>query len=409
MFCRFYFLVEIDVAKLLPMPPPALQPIETKGLAQRLQSIDILRGAIMVLMAIDHVRVYSGQPAGGSTVGIFFTRWVTHFCAPGFVFLAGTSAFLYGIKLDNKASLARFLITRGLLLVFLELTVIRFFWMFNFNYANFTLAGVIWMLGWCMVLLAAFVRLKPAAVGVIGLAIIAFQQVFHYVPGILPQPMQQTAGWLWGFFYPSGLDGMPHIAVLFVIIPWIGVMMAGYGFGNVLLMEAAKRKRYCLWVGLSATAVFLVVGIIITFLQSAPDDTRPFIFRLLAQQKYPPSQLFLIMTLGPLIALAPFAEKAKGWLADILILFGRVPMFYYLLHILLIHLSALFVNYIRVGDIHQDWYITAPFTEIDEADRWPLPLLYLVYAIDLVILFFCCRWYANYKANHREKKWLKYL
>src|SRR3978361_298183 len=118
----------------------------------RVRSIDVLRGLVMVLMAIDHVRVYAGVPAGGPSPGIFFTRWITHFCAPSFVFLAGVSAFLYGHKLHDKGMLARYLVTRGFLLVLLELTVIRFFWMFNFDYANFTLAGVIWMLGWCMIL-----------------------------------------------------------------------------------------------------------------------------------------------------------------------------------------------------------------------------------------------------------------
>ncbi len=148
-----------------PMPTPDLQNKD------RIQSIDFVRGLVMVLMAIDHVRVYSGLPAGGPDPGIFFTRWVTHFCAPAFVFLSGTSAFLYGRKLAPGA-LMRYLITRGLLLIVLELTVIRFFWTFNFDYAKFTLAGVIWMLGWCMVLLGFMVRLNPKTVGIIGLLII---------------------------------------------------------------------------------------------------------------------------------------------------------------------------------------------------------------------------------------------
>ena len=144
----------------------------------RIKAIDVLRGAIMVLMAIDHVRVYSGQPAGGPEPGIFFTRWVTHFCAPGFVFLAGTSAFFYGLKLKSKSKLAGYLITRGLLLVLLELTLIRFAWTFNFNYSEFVLAGVIWMLGWCMIIMAAFIWLKPWIAGVAGLVIIIGQQAF---------------------------------------------------------------------------------------------------------------------------------------------------------------------------------------------------------------------------------------
>lgn len=147
-----------------------LSPYTGRG---RINSIDMLRGIVMVLMAIDHVRVYSGIPSWEPTYGVFFTRWVTNFCAPAFVFLAGTSAFVYGEKIKNKKTLARFLIGRGLLLVVLELTLIRFFWTFNFNFANFTLAGIIWMLGWCMVIMAALIPMKPSTIGVTGLIIVA--------------------------------------------------------------------------------------------------------------------------------------------------------------------------------------------------------------------------------------------
>jgi uncharacterized membrane protein len=203
--------------------------------APRIQSIDIVRGVVMVLMAIDHVRVYSGIPAGGPTPGIFFTRWVTHFCAPVFVFLAGTSAFLYQKKLGDTVALARYLVTRGLLLVLLELTVIRFSWTFNFDYGHFTLAGVIWMLGWCMVLLAGLVRLPTKAVGIIGLGIIVFQQIFAFPPHLLPQQVRNSVGRIWEFVYPAGAEGGTGIQILYVLVPWIGVMAAGYAFGPILL------------------------------------------------------------------------------------------------------------------------------------------------------------------------------
>jgi len=141
----------------------------------------------------------------------------------------------------------------------------------------------------------------------------------------------------------------------------------------------------------------------------APDDAPPFIFRLLNQQKYPASQLYLLMTLGPAIALIPLAEKASGWIGKTLTIFCRVPFFYYLLHIPLIHISALIVNFIRVGDPHQDWYGYAPFTSISEESRWSLPLLYFVFAIDLIILYAACHWYARYKFSHPENKWVKYI
>jgi len=361
----------------------------------------------MVLMAIDHVRVYSGIPAGGPEPGIFFTRWITHFCAPGFAFLAGTSTFLYGEKLNDKNRLSRYLLTRGLLLVILELTLIRFEWTFNLNYAEFMLAGVIWMLGWCMVIMAALVRMNVTAVGITGLAIIALQQVFQYVPKLFPASVQQSVGEIWAFFYTSGFE-QQHLSILYVLIPWIGVMAAGYGFGKIILLPAGKKQKICWWIGFSSIALFIIAGSIIILMNPA-NDAPPFIYRLLNQKKYPASQLFLLMTLGPMIALIPFAEKAKGKLAGILSLFGRVPFFYYLLHILLIHISALAVNFIREGNAHQDWYLTAPYTWIPEEHHWGLPLLYLVFFIDLIVLYFLCRWYAGYKSRHPEKKWLYYV
>ncbi len=196
----------------------------------RVSSIDVLRGAVIVLMAIDHVRVYSGLPAGGPEPGIFFTRWVTHFCAPSFVFFAGTAAFLYGNKIQDTKKLTRFLLTRGSMLVILELTLIRFGWTFNFNYSEFVLAGVIWMIGWCMILLALLVRFRATTVGIIGLGIIFFEQVFSLVPRMLPESLKGPVGGFWEFFYTSGSEPLPGISILYVLIPWIGVMAAGYGF-----------------------------------------------------------------------------------------------------------------------------------------------------------------------------------
>ncbi len=376
----------------------------------RVQSIDLLRGAIMVLMVIDHVRVYSGQPPGGDTAGIFFTRWITHYCAPGFAFFAGSGAFLYGNTIRNKSVLSRYLLGRGLLLVLLELTLVRFSWTFNVDYSQFVLAGIIWMLGWCMVLMSALIWLKPVVVGIIGLAIMCGHQAFKFFPAILPSGLRASFEPWWQFVYPSAEVNIPFgIAVLYVLVPWIGVMAAGYGFGKILLLEPARRNRICWWIGLSAIFLFLVAGSIITYEHTPAENPKPFIFRLLNQGKYPPTQFYLLMTLGPLIALVPFAEKVKGWLAKVLITIGRVPLFYYLLHIPLIHLSAWALNLIREGHTYQQFYETAPFTQLPPEHRWGLGLLYLVFLVDVAILYFACRWYAAYKSAHPEKKWLKFI
>lgn len=375
----------------------------------RVQSIDIVRGLIMVLMVIDHVRVYSGQPPGGPSPGIFFTRWITHYCAPGFAFFAGASIFLYGHKLGDRAALARYLVVRGLLLVVLELTVIRFFWTFGIDYSNFVLLGVIWMLGWCMVLMAAFIWLRPVVVGIIGLVIIVVQDLFAKVPYWLPQDSRASLGRFWEFIYTSGLETWEGISVLYVIVPWIGVMAAGYGSGQILLLGPARRRKIFLGIGLSAIALFLIIASIIITRRTPEAGDPPFIFQLLNQRKYPASQLYLLMTLGPLIALLPWAEKAGGWLARFLKIFGQVPMFFYLLHLLLIHLSAFVVNIVLYGAVHQEWYDSAPFTQMPEEYRWSLPLLYLVFVIDVILLYRACKWYAGYKRAHPEQKWLKYI
>jgi uncharacterized membrane protein len=376
-------------------------------LRHRLASIDVLRGAVMVLMAIDHVRVYSGVPAGGPSPGVFLTRWVTHFCAPVFVFLAGTAAFLHGQRLGDRGRLARFLVTRGLLLVLLELTVIRAAWTFGVDYSSFVLAGVIWMIGWCLVLLAGLIWMPPWAAGAFGLAVIAGQDLFRPLGQALPAAAQP---W-WELVYPTGAElhlgeGGPTVFVLYTLVPWIGVMAAGYGFGAIAAdRDAARRRRRCLAIGLSATALFLLVAGLVVLRE--PGEAPAWV-RLLNQRKYPASVPFLLMTLGPAIALLPAAERARGRLAQALATIGRVPLFYYLLHIPLIHLIALGVWKLRHAPIDGRAFATAPYVQIPPPLRWDLPLLYLVFAIVVVLLYAACRWFAGVKARS-SSPWLGYL
>lgn len=359
----------------------------------------------MVLMAIDHVRVYAGVPAGGPDPAIFFTRWVTHFCAPGFAFFAGAAAFLYGFKINDKSQLARFLFTRGLMLVVLEFTLIRLGWTFNLNFSQFMLAGVIWMLGVCMILLGLMVRLEAKTVAAIGLAIIFFQQLFAYVSPVLPESIRPY----WEFVYSSGVDGPPWIAILYVIVPWVGVMAAGYGFGVILTMEESRMRRWCYMIGLSSIAVFVVAGCYQVIAADAGEGSPPFILRLLNQRKYPASQLYLLMTLGPLIALVPMAQRARGAVADFFRIFGRVPFFYYLLHIPLIHTSAIILNLAMYGKSFQDAYATAPFCGLPPENVWSLWMLYLVFAVDVAILYVASKWYADFKAKNSQLAWTKFI
>ncbi len=394
------------------MSAPLVAPTPTAPIAppSRIASIDLIRGAVMVLMAIDHVRVYSGLPAGGPTAGIFFTRWVTHFVAPAFIFLAGTSAFFYGRK---HKDLSRFLFIRGGWLVLLELTVIRIAWTFNFDFSHYLLAGVIWVIGWCMILMAALVRLRPRTVGIIGVAIIALHNlVMPWLSSHIP------LGELWKIlyigFFEGPVAGTPLI-VLYSIIPWIGVMAAGYAFGTALVMEPARRNRVCLRLGLGATALFLVLRGSNIYGDPRPWSSTtpmPALLSFLNTTKYPASLSFLLMTLGPTIALLPLLDRARGRIANWLTLFGRVPFFYYLLHIPLIHALALVVSVIRLGAVSPWLFTNHPMANppAPEGYTWSLGLLYLVWASAIVMLYFPCRWYADLKARRTDLGgWLKYL
>ena len=375
----------------------------------RVAAIDIIRGAVMVLMAIDHVRVFSGLPAGGPTPGIFFTRWITHFCAPAFFFLAGTSAWFYG---RSHQGLPRFLATRGAWLILLELTVIRVSWTFNFDYAHYMLAGVIWALGWCMILMALLVKLPAKVVGWFGVAVI----VLHN--GIMPRlvfPAQgQHAGWLAKLLYVGFFDApVGNLAVLYVIIPWIGVMAAGYGFALILALEPARRNRLCARIGLGAIALFLVLRGFNLYGDPGHWGTAgrlPPVLSFLNTTKYPASLTFLLMTLGPAIALVPVLERARGGLARWLTVFGRVPFFFYVLHIPLIHALALVTSAIRTGAVDAWLFANHPMGNPPPPAgyTWALWQLYVVWALAIAILYVACRWFAGVKARRRDW-WLSYL
>jgi uncharacterized membrane protein len=415
-------------------------------------SIDIVRGVVMVLMAIDHVRVYSGQPAGGPTPGIFFTRWITHFVAPAFVFLAGTSAYLYGQRAGDTKKVASFLLTRGLWLVLLELTVIRIGWTFNLDFAHYMLAGVIWMIGWCMVLMSAIVFLPRTAIAVVALAIIFGHNISDLFPAMSAAMRQSSLSALWKFLYLGGVVQLgangPPLAVLFVIVPWIGVMAAGYAFGPVMQLSPERRRSMCLKVGVAATVGFVLLRAMDVYgdprpwskapparqtaqrpqtpppgsaaQPSAATSPRPAArpaprqmpkaLAFLNTAKYPASLSFLLMTLGPMFVLLALVDGAGGRVAGALETFGRVPFFYYLLHIPAIHAAACIVSLFREGTVDRWLFLNHPMMNPPPPPGyvWSLPLLYLVWALVVVLLYFPCRWFARVRASSGSG-WLRYL
>ena len=378
----------------------------------RVRSIDVLRGLVMVLMAIDHVRVYSGLPAGGPEPALFFTRWVAHFCAPAFVFLAGSSAYLVGRK---HPGLTRFLLVRGAWLILLELTFLRLAWTFNADFAGYLMLGVIWVIGCSMILMAALVKLPAPAVGALGVALIAAHNLLD------PHLADGTVSSLWKLLYigfragPIRLtDGGPDVMVLYTIVPWLGVMAAGYGFAALLTLEPRRRDRLCLAIGPGAILLFILLRATGAYGDPRPLDAAhpamPALLAFLDTTKYPASLLFLLMTLGPIIAAIPLAERARGLAGDWLVVFGRVPFFFYLLHIPLIHALALAVSAIRLGEVSPWLFANHPMGNSPPPDgyTWELWLLYAVWAVALALLYPACRWFAALKAR-RNEWWLRYL
>jgi uncharacterized membrane protein len=382
----------------------------------RVRSIDVARGLVMVLMAIDHGRVYAAIPAGGPTAALFFTRWITHFCAPGFVFFAGTSAWLHRATLPGIPALSRFLLLRGLWLVILELTVMRFVWTFNFDVINYNLAGVLWMIGWSMIALAALIWLPFTLIAALGLAIVFGHNLIDpYTRDLGRALADDPLRWVYQFLYFGGSvrigESGPRIAILYSLLPWIGVMAAGYAFGAVLEMPEPRRRRVCLALGAGCVMLFVLLR---TF--NVYGDPRPWTpqqpLSFLNTAKYPASLQFLLMTLGPLILLLPLFDRTRpsttlgaglskvegrGRLTSALEVFGRVPLFYYVLHIPLIHLAAIAISVIRTGAVTPWLFGNHPLEPPEPPDgyRWSLGLLYLVTAVCVGLLYIACRWYAE--------------
>ena len=398
-------------------------PPSTSTLAARIRAIDLLRGAVMVLMVVDHVRVYAGVPAGSPQPAVFLTRWITHFCAPLFVFLAGTSAYLHGRHLARRWALSRWLLTRGLWIVLLELTVVRLFWTFNLDYSHYMLAGVLWMLGWCMAGMALLVHLPIAALAVFGLVVV----FGHNLIGMVGEATVE--GWLSGpcsallriKYFGGGITiggaSEPNFFVLYSLVPWIGVMACGYALGAVLQLPETRRDRILVRLGGSAVALFLVLRGFQLYGDwpwrfTGPEAAEwPLWIQFLNASKYPASLHFLLMTIGPALVLMPWLERARGAWTRPLEVFGRVPMFFYLLHIPLIHLVALAIAAVRTPDALAWMFANHPLRPGPPPDgyRWSLVLLYAVTVGVTAALYLPCREFARRKAEQGAPRWLTYV
>jgi uncharacterized membrane protein len=384
----------------------------------------------MVIMAIDHARDYFSnlpfepEALAQTYYALFFTRWITHFCAPLFFFLAGTGAFFYGRRRTPQA-LSRFLWTRGLWLIFLEFTVVGTAWTFLFPWGFF---GVIWCLGACMVLMAAIVRLPLRGVA----AFAAIMIVGHdLLDPIRPQQFGSFA-WLWTILHVKGGLLLPfHVQkfVLFPLIPWVGVMAAGYVFGSLYLLEKERRRKLIAQIGLGLTVAFVLLRLTNLYgnppvglggVSQGPWSIQPTIEKTVILffdvEKYPPSLQFLLMTLGPSLLLLAWLDKkldqqdggqSISRALSPLLTFGRVPMFFYIVHLYFIHSLAVLVAVLS----HQPvaWLLHGGFM-FGAPDNWGynLPFVYLMWITAIVILYFPCRWYEGVK-QRRKDWWLSYI
>jgi uncharacterized membrane protein len=387
----------------------------------RVESIDFLRGLVMIIMALDHVRMYFAlgtwyaEPTDLATTTplLFFTRWITHFCAPVFVFLAGTSAFLYGMKKTNIKDTAWFLLTRGLWLVFVELIIVNFAWTFDLTY-SFLILQVIWAIGISMVVLSGLVFLPRSLIFAVGMILVFSHNLLD------PITVQGSSipDMIWYTLHQPNAVSLDGTLINFVypVLPWIGLMALGYAFGTFYQQDfpVEQRRRWLLGIGVAATLLFILLRGFNLYGEPREWDARSSpVFTLLSflnTTKYPPSLHFLLMTMGPALIFLALIEPFGKRLPKPVIVFGRVPFFFYILHLYIIHgLAMLLLAY--QGRQAGEYIFSAENLISGRLSNFGLSLgvVYVVWGIVVILLYPLCRWYQRYRENHPAKWWLSYL
>jgi uncharacterized membrane protein len=412
----------------------ARAPSAAVAVGVRISEIDMMRGLVIVLMALDHVRDYFFNGAGMIGVGgalldpatttpaIYLTRWVTHLCAPTFVFLAGVSAYLQFAKGKPIPQLSGFLATRGLWLIFLEATVLSFGWSFGFPYAFFL--QVIWAIGLCMLALSVLVWLPRMAVLAIGVIIVAGHNLLD------PITVAQFGqfGLVWTILHEGGpiiIGETPIGLIAYPVLPWIGIAALGYGLGGVFTETPEKRNRTILLIGLGMLAAFFTLRFAMVYgdpaFPTGPEgvwkdwrdqasfgDAAMVFFDV---QKYPPSLQFTLVTLGVMLTLWPVFTRLRGPVASVLTTFGAVPFFFYVLHVYLIHVLAIALNAAAGRDVRGLFdYMINVFLHPERLDGlgFSLPWVYVIWFVVLALLYPLCRYWQQLKARRRDW-WLSYL
>jgi uncharacterized membrane protein len=383
------------------------------ALRPRLDALDFVRGLVMIIMVLDHTRDFFGakgfNPRDVHEPALFLTRWITHFCAPAFVLLAGMSAFLYGIRGRTTRELSFYLLTRGLFLIAMEFTLVRLAWSFDPRFGFFAFQ-VIWVLGAGMVTLAALVYFERWIVAGFGLALVLGHNLFDSI-----KPEQWgSAGWLWNFLHAPGMlqpaDGITIFA-LYPLVPWVGVMALGYAFAPVVLLSEPIRRRRLLVAGVLITAAFVALRASNWYGDPAPwkveDSPLATALSFINCEKYPPSLLYLAMTLGPALIVLSLFSQARNALTRAIVTIGRVPFVFYLAHLFALHALAVLVALATTGDAA---WLFGPGVLRNKPPGYgiALPAIYAVWIAVVIALYPLCRWFAAVK-QRRNDWWLSYL
>ncbi|WP_034041014.1 DUF1624 domain-containing protein [Wocania ichthyoenteri] len=386
----------------------------------RIESIDILRGLVMIIMALDHVRDYFHygsfftDPSNLETTTpfLFFTRFITHFCAPVFIFLAGTSAFLYGSK-KTKPELFKFLFTRGLWLIFLAFVVNNFVWKFDIT-NSFVILQVIWAIGLCMLLLSFIIFFPIRVLLIIGLILVTGH---NYLDNIVVQGTSFKSI-IWYILHQEKFINIGNTLFVFKypIIPWFGLIILGYCFGTFYKkgFDIILRKKWLLYLGFGATVLFFLIRGVNIYGDLVPwqiqDTTTKTMLSFFSVTKYPPSLSYLLITIGPSLLFLYSIERVKNKITDFFLVFGRVPLFYYFLHVLVIHVFAI-IGILIFGGEWKDMILTAEVFQNAKLINYGYSLfvVYMVWIGIIALLYFPSKKYMIYKATNKDKWWLSYL
>lgn len=387
----------------------------------RISSIDIARGLIMIIMALDHTREYlyvdglTGNPVDLTTTTplLFFTRWITHFCAPGFLFLSGISIYLTSFR-KSRGEISGHLIKRGFWFILLDAVLMTLIMTFNPAY-NLVFLVVLWVFGWSMIIIGLLIRISFRAVLLAGLIIVLFHNLLDFLPAvkagkenILTALLLTTRGTL------IPLNASHSILVTYAILPWAGIMMLGVGVGKLYEsgFDPVKRRRWLFQAGFALTVLFVILRYANVYGDPSPwsaqKNTLFTVLSFLNTTKYPISLLFTCMTIGPLLMLLSWIESIRiNWLKPVMV-YGKTPLFYFVVHFFVIHLLttiAFFATGHGVADISDP---ASPFLFRPAAFGFSIGVTYLFWLAVILIMYFPCKWYAQYKSSHHYW-WLSYL